>query len=186
MNKERTTKVSKFLSLVLRHEPGKIGITLDPSGWVDVETLLSALAAHRFPLTVDELREVVAGSDKQRFALSDDGLRIRANQGHSVPVELRYEPAEPPEVLYHGTARKHIESIRKQGLTRQARHHVHMYAEAAPAANVGQRQGKLVLLEIRARQMREAGLLFYRTPNGVWLTEHVPAEFLVFPDGAKQ
>src|SRR5258708_27110587 len=98
MNKERTKTVSKFLSLVVRHEPGKIGITLDPSGWVDVETLLAALAEHQFPLTVEELREVVAGSDKQRFAFSEDGLRIRANQGHSVPVELGYEPAEPPDM----------------------------------------------------------------------------------------
>jgi putative RNA 2'-phosphotransferase len=186
MNKDRTTRVSKFLSLVLRHEPEKIRITLDPSGWVDVETLLAALAAHRFPVTPDELREVVAGSDKQRFALSEDGLRIRANQGHSVPVELGYEAAEPPDVLYHGTAQKHIESIRKQGLTKQARHHVHMYADTAPAANVGQRHGKLVMLEVRARQMREAGMLFYRTPNGVWLTDHVPAEFLVVPEEGKR
>src|SRR5690348_12196580 len=119
-------KISKFLSLVLRHKPEEIGITLDDAGWVDVDTLLAACAKHRFPLTREQLETVVATSDKKRFAFNETGTRIRANQGHSVEVELGYAPAQPPEILYHGTADRFIDSIRRQGLVKGKRHHVHL------------------------------------------------------------
>lgn len=180
----RDVQISKFLSLVLRHEPGKVGITLDEAGWIGVENLLAACGAHGFPISREELDAVVASSDKQRFAFSEDRSRIRANQGHSVPVELGYAPAEPPEVLYHGTAEKYVESIRREGLSKRGRHDVHLSPTPKIAAAVGTRHGKLVMLEVRARQMHRDGHQFVRTPNNVWLTDRVPPEYLVFPPGA--
>ena len=174
-------KISKFLSLVLRHKPEEIGITLDEAGWVGVETLLSACAKHRFPITRQQLETVVATSDKKRFALSEDGSRIRANQGHSVEVELGYAPAQPPEILYHGTADRFIESIRRQGLMKGKRHHVHLSLTRQTAAAVGTRHGRLVLLEVRSGDMHRAGIVFYKSANDVWLTDAVPPEYLIFP-----
>ena len=174
-------RISKFLSLVLRHKPEEIGVTLDEAGWVDVETLLSACARHRFPITRQQLETVVATSDKKRFALSEDGSRIRANQGHSVEVELGYAPAQPPEILYHGTADRFIESIRRQGLIKGKRHHVHLSLTRPTAAAVGTRHGRLVLLEVRSGDMHRAGIVFYKSANDVWLTDAVPAEYLIFP-----
>jgi putative RNA 2'-phosphotransferase len=172
---------SKFLSLVLRHEPERIGITLDDAGWVSVDELLDGCGRAGRRITRAELEEIVRTSDKQRFALSADGTRIRANQGHSVEVELGYAPATPPEVLYHGTADKHVPGIREHGLQKRSRHHVHLSETRETASAVGQRHGRLVLLEVRAGAMRRDGLLFYRTPNGVWLTDRVPPQYLIFP-----
>lgn len=177
-----SVKTSKFLSLVLRHEPEKIGLTLDEAGWVPVADLLAALARHRHPLTEAELGEVVATSDKKRFAFSEDGTRIRASQGHSVEVDLGYEPATPPAILHHGTVDRFIESIREKGLIKGQRHHVHLSADVATATIVGQRRGKPVLLTINAEGMHAAGCAFFRSANGVWLTEHVPSRFIAFPD----
>ena len=171
-------RTSKFLSLVLRHEPAKIGITLDDAGWTDVGALLAACAAHGVTITRGELEQIVATSDKQRFALSPDGARIRANQGHSVPVELGLLPAEPPARLYHGTVDKFMDSIRATGLAKGERHHVHLSAELATATKVGSRRGLPVILTIRAGEMAAAGHLFYRSENGVWLTDHVPPEYI--------
>src|SRR5688572_1882418 len=171
---------SKFLSLVLRHEPQRAGIVLDESGWVAVDELLAGCRRAGQVISPEELREIVRTSDKQRFALSEDGTRIRANQGHSVEVELGYEPATPPEVLWHGTAEKSVASIREQGLVRGGRHHVHLSETEATAAAVGRRHGKLALLRVNAGEMHRAGAVFYRTPNGVWLTEGVGVEYLVF------
>ena len=173
---------SKFLSLVLRHEPSAAGVTLDEAGWVDVDVLLAGCAAHGQWITLEELREIVRTSDKQRFALSQDGLRIRANQGHSVEVELGHAPASPPEVLYHGTGRQHVASIRASGLQKQKRHHVHLSEGRESAAAVGRRQGKLAMIEIRAGEMSRDGFVFFKTPNNVWLTDHVPVKYLVFVD----
>ena len=172
---------SKFLSLVLRHQPDLVGITLDPAGWVAVDDLLAGCRRKGHDISRDELEEIVRTSDKQRFALSEDGTRIRANQGHSVPVELGHEPATPPEVLYHGTADRFLESIRTEGLTRGSRHHVHLSERVDTAEAVGRRHGRQIVLHVRSGDMHRAGIAFYKTPNGVWLTDAVPAEYLNFP-----
>jgi len=177
MSDQQKTR-SKFLSLVLRHQPEKAGIILDEAGWVAVDELLAGCRRSGHAITPDQLREIVRTSDKQRFALSDDGTRIRANQGHSVEVDLGYEPADPPETLWHGTAEKYAESIRQRGLVKGSRHHVHLSPSAETASAVGKRHGKLVMLEVAAGQMRRDGFTFYRSTNGVWLTDHVPAKYL--------
>jgi len=174
-------RTSKFLSLVLRHDPGKIGITLDDAGWTDVSALIAACAAHGVTITRDELADIVASSDKQRFALSPDGMRIRANQGHSVEVDLDLPPAMPPARLYHGTVADVLAAIRADGLTKRARHHVHMSADPETATRVGGRRGKAVILVVRAEDMVAAGHVFFRSANGVWLTDHVPPGFIEFP-----
>ncbi len=172
---------SKFLSLVLRHQPDLIGIVLDDAGWTDVDTLLAKARAKGTAISRDELVEIVRSSDKQRFALSADGTQIRANQGHSIEVDLKLEPIAPPEMLLHGTVDKFLDSIRKSGLIKGSRHHVHLSADAVTASKVGERRGKPVLLEVRAAAMAAAGHEFFRSANGVWLTDHVPPEFIVFP-----
>jgi uncharacterized protein (TIGR02452 family) len=181
-----SVRVSKFLSLVLRHDPGRIGITLDDAGWTDVAGLLAACAADGVAITRDELTAIVASSDKQRFALSPDGERIRANQGHSVEVDLQLAPAMPPARLFHGTVARVVEAIRAQGLLRGERHHVHMSADLETATRVGGRRGKPVILTVRADEMVAAGHVFYRSDNGVWLVEHVPPSFIEFPISAEQ
>jgi putative RNA 2'-phosphotransferase len=180
MMKDRNTKVSKFLSLVLRHQPEKVGITLDREGWVSVSLLLQAFETHGFDLTPDELQEIVRTNDKQRFTISPDGLFIRANQGHSVEVELGYEPKQPPPVLYHGTAERFLSSIKQQGLLKGQRHHVHLSEQEETADAVGRRYGKPVVLCVASGEMHRQGHLFFRSANGVWLTEHVPARYITF------
>ncbi len=175
-----SVRTSKFLSLVLRHEPERIGIVLDPSGWTDVEALLAAATAHGVAITAAELHEIVATSDKQRFALSADGTRIRANQGHSVDVDLALAATAPPERLYHGTVAQFLESIRTRGLLKGERHHVHMSADVETAKRVGGRRGEPVVLIVRAAEMAASGHVFYRSENGVWLVEHVPPSFIDF------
>ena len=175
-----TVKISKFLSLVLRHEPQKIGLTLDDAGWISVNELLAACKAHGKPLTLVTLQSVVAENDKQRFSFSADGTHIRANQGHSIEVELGYESAAPPDVLYHGTATRFLHSIRAQGLVKGARHHVHLSAEAVTAQKVGARHGKVAVLQVQAATMQQDGYAFYLSANGVWLTEHGPVVYLIF------
>lgn len=173
------TRISKFLSLVLRHQPERAGLVLDEAGWVSVDDLLTGCAACGVELDRKQLEQLVRDSDKQRFALSDDGARIRANQGHSVSVALGYEPAEPPELLFHGTVERFLPSIRRQGLVRGKRHHVHLSATEDTAIKVGQRRGRPVLLKVRAGAMHRDGIAFYESENGVWLTEHVPPGYLV-------
>lgn len=175
-------KISKFLSLVLRHQPEKIGLQLDAAGWVAVENLLAACHAHGQPITREQLQTVVVQNDKQRFALSPDGSRIRANQGHSVEIELGYEPATTPALLYHGTAERFLASIQARGLLKGQRHHVHWSADTETARQVGQRHGKAVVLTVQAAQMQQNGFAFYVSANGVWLTEHVPVSYLVFQE----
>jgi putative RNA 2'-phosphotransferase len=178
MNERTRTALSKFLSYVLRHEPAAASVTLDEAGWVDVDALLRGAAAKGREFTREDLEEVVATNAKQRFAFSDDGRRIRANQGHSMDVELGYEASEPPDVLFHGTIARALASIRENGLRKMDRHHVHLSVDEPTARAVGTRRGKPVILRIDARAMRGAGHAFYRTPNGVWLTDVVPAEFI--------
>ncbi|MCW1887098.1 RNA 2'-phosphotransferase [Luteolibacter flavescens] len=174
-------RISKFLSLVLRHEPGKIGITLDAQGWTDIHELILAAGRHGIHFDRKTLAEIVGTNDKQRFALSEDGTRIRANQGHSVTVDLALVPEQPPEILYHGTVGKFLKSIRTTGLHKGERHHVHLSRDLTTATKVGQRRGAPVILSIRSAAMAEAGHLFFLSDNGVWLTDTVPPEFIGFP-----
>lgn len=182
MDKRRHKRVSKFLSYILRHHPESIGIALDSRGWVDVAELLRAAGRSGVEMTLEELRTVVKEDDKQRFAFSGDGLRIRANQGHSIPVDLGYDPVIPPDVLYHGTARRRLDSIRRQGLLRGARHDVHLSPDPVTAKQVGRRYGKPVVIEIQAGKMHADGHKFYLSANGIWLTGHVPPSYMRFPD----
>jgi putative RNA 2'-phosphotransferase len=174
------TRVSKFLSLVLRHDPGRIGLKLDEAGWAEVDQLLSAAAGAGVQIDRATLERVVAENDKKRFALSPDGTRIRASQGHSIDVELGLEPQTPPEQLYHGTASRFLDSIRQGGLHAAARTHVHLSADESTARTVGQRHGKPVVLTIAAGRMHRDGHTFYRSENGVWLTDAVPVEYIGF------
>ncbi len=181
MTEKDTKRTSKFMSLVLRHQPEKIGIHLDEAGWVDVNELLEAMARHGKRISRETLAYVVRTNDKQRFSLSEDGRRIRANQGHSVGVDLGYIPAEPPEILLHGTPTRFLDAIRREGLKRMNRHHVHLHVDEATSIAVGTRRGKPVLLKVRALEMARQGHEFFVTPNDVWLTDHVPEEFIEFP-----
>jgi putative RNA 2'-phosphotransferase len=181
MTDKETIKASKFLSLILRHEPDRVGLKLGEAGWVCVQELLQAVNSHGVPLTVDQLQHIVATSDKKRFTFSEDGLRIRANQGHSVEVDLQYPPQTPPELLYHGTAARFLESVRQHGLQKMARHDVHLSSNTQSAVQVGGRHGKPVLLTIRAGDMHRAGFVFRCSTNGVWLVDHVPPQFIEFP-----
>jgi putative RNA 2'-phosphotransferase len=169
---------SKQLSYVLRHRPDSVGIGLDAAGWVAIDELLAALARHGTALDRAELDAIVQGSDKQRFAISADGRCIRAQQGHSVAVELGHAEATPPAVLYHGTVARFLPSILEHGLRPGQRHHVHLSATAETAAAVGQRRGAAVILTVRAAAMAADGHTFFVTPNQVWLTAHVPPAYL--------
>ncbi|MEU0136776.1 RNA 2'-phosphotransferase [Streptomyces sp. NPDC006296] len=176
MDERRTVAVSKYLSRHLRHEPDRIGISLDAHGWVPVDELLEACARQGFPLTRAELDHVVAADDKQRFAV--DGNRIRANQGHSVAVDLGLPPAEPPARLYHGTVARVLDAVRTEGLRPMNRHHVHLSPDRETAVRVGSRRGAPVVLRVDARAMHRAGHVFHVTANGVWLTDSVPPHHL--------
>ncbi len=177
MERNRAVRLSKFMSLVLRHQPEAANIYLDDEGWAAVDALLKGMAQAGLPITEDELREVVASSDKQRFALSTDGSRIRANQGHSRPVELGLQPMTPPALLFHGTASANAASILASGLKRQRRQHVHLSADAETARKVGSRHGRPVVFQVDAAAMAAAGHLFYCSANGVWLTDAVPPQY---------
>ena len=174
-------RVSKFLSLVLRHSPEQIGLVLDANGWADVDALIEQAAAHGMRLTREEIAHVVATSDKQRFALDEPGNRIRANQGHSVDIDLALEPAQPPALLFHGTAITSLPAIRAEGLKAGRRQHVHLSPDEATATKVGRRHGKPVVLRVRTGEMRSAGAIFYLSVNGVWLTDTVPPGYIEFP-----
>lgn len=167
--------LSKTLSYWLRHAPEAAGLTLDAQGWADVDRLMTALAAQDPAIDFDRLVTVVELSDKQRFELSADTARIRARQGHSVAVDLDLPPVAPPAVLYHGTVERFLAAILVEGLTPQARHHVHLSADLETARMVGRRRGRPVILTIDAAAMAADGAVFHVTANGVWLTDHVPA-----------
>ena len=178
MDAKRLVRTSKYLSLHLRHRPERLGLSLAPGGWVSVDALLAAAARDGHPISRAELDEVVAGNDKQRFGFDPSGTRIRAHQGHSVDVDLQLEPAEPPAVLYHGTGARSAAAIRRDGLRKLRRHHVHLSPDARTARRVGARHGEPVVFAVDAAAMRRAGHVFCRSGNGVWLTDHVPPEFL--------
>ena len=171
-------KLSKFLSLVLRHQPEAIGLALDGQGWAGIDDLIAKANAAGTRFGREDLLRVVAESDKKRFSLSADIDRIRAAQGHSVSVELGLAAQEPPPVLYHGTATRFVEAILSEGLKPQARQQVHLSSDDATAQRVGQRHGKPHIFKVNAGGMHAKGFKFFRADNGVWLTDHVPPEFL--------
>ncbi len=178
MNEKQTKQISKFLSLILRHNPDKIGLTLDENGWANVNELISK-SKIRFNLT--QLEEVVVTNNKKRFSFNDDKTKIRANQGHSLKnIDLELTALEPPQFLYHGTVAKFMESIKKTGLQKMSRQHVHLSHERETAINVGSRRGKAIILSIRTLEMYKNGFKFYCSENGVWLTDEVPTEYIEF------
>src|ERR1700754_377933 len=170
--------LSKFLSLVLRHKPDEIGLTLDSNGWANIEELLKFSVARGHPLTRAMIDEVVLTNDKKRFVISADGSMIRANQGHSIPVDLELPEIEPPDLLYHGTATRFVSSIRVEGLIKGSRQHVHLSADEETALKVGKRHGKPIVLLVNTGKMYQLGHLFYFSANGVWLTDHVPPDYI--------
>lgn len=171
-------KTSKFLSYVLRHNPQSIGLQLDEAGWADVDDLIACAAQSGRRLTREMVIEAVVTNDKQRFGLRENGRFIRANQGHSIEVDLGFEPITPPNQLYHGTAERFVSIILREGLRPMQRQHVHLSGDVETAVKVGRRHGKPVILQVAAAQMAAAGYSFYRSENGVWLTNSVPAKYL--------
>ena len=170
-------KISKYLSFILRHQPDSISLELSDEGWANIEELITR--TKKFKLTKESIQTVVDTNNKKRFLISDDGQRIKANQGHSIKVSLELEPVTPPDFLLHGTAERFIESIFKQGLTKQQRHHVHLSETKETAMSVGSRYGKPVLLKVNGKQMHEDGFEFFKTENDVWLVGCVPAKYLI-------
>lgn len=176
MNTQEIKKKSKFLSLLLRHRPEKVGLTLDKNGWANVPELLS-----KTNISMDELRIIVADNDKQRFTFNEDQSKIRANQGHSLQqIDLELKSVEPPHFLFHGTVNKFMQPIRDNGLLKMNRQHVHLSKDRETATKVGSRRGKPIILSVRAGDMFQDGFEFYRSQNGVWLTDHVPTKYINF------
>jgi putative RNA 2'-phosphotransferase len=176
---KQLSEVSKFLSYVLRHRPDAIGITLDAEGWADIAALISAAVKAGKQINREQIETVVATNDKKRFAISEDGLRIRAVQGHSADsVDISYAQKVPPEHLYHGTATRFMESIRKEGLRPGSRQYVHLSQDTQTAVAVGQRYGKPVVLKVEALLMHGQSFKFFQAENGVWLTSSVPSSFI--------
>ncbi len=171
-------KVSRFLSYVLRHEPASIGLSLDSEGWAELDELIKCSVRHGKKLDRRTILNVIANSDKQRFSIDESGTRIRANQGHSIPVDLGLKPRQPLDCLFHGTAARFIDSILQRGLHAQSRQHVHLSSDKTTANDVGRRHGKPVVLVVDAPAMAEAGHEFYVSDNGVWLVAEVPPQYL--------
>lgn len=178
MTTNKLKRKSKLLSLILRHDPAKAGLTLDQGGWVIIDDLLAGLAHINRPISRETLDAIVAENDKKRFSISNDGTRIRAAQGHSVSIDMAFDPVTPPDVLYHGTASRFLNTIQAEGLKPMSRQYVHLSANIETARKVGQRHGKPVILGVNARAMHEAGHAFYKADNGVWLTDLIPPNWL--------
>lgn len=176
--KDGNRRLSVFLSMVLRHQPEAAGITLDEHGWADVEELIAGINGTGREMDLDLLKEIVATDEKGRYRFSDDGTLIRANQGHSIPVDVELKEVEPPQVLYHGTAKRFLQSIREEGLKPMSRLYVHLSKDEETAVKVGKRHGEPVVLEVDAGRMAADGQKFYLSENGVWLTKAVGKEYL--------
>ena len=180
MTAKEIKHISKFLSLILRHKPEKIGLTLDKNGWAVVTDILEK---SNLKFTMETLEEVVETNDKQRFSFNADKTKIRANQGHSLKtIDLEFAPQIPPSFLYHGTVPKFLQSIKLDGLKRMNRQHVHLSADRQTASIVGKRRGVPEILSIRSGQMQADGFPFYLSKNGVWLTDHVPPKYIDFKE----
>lgn len=183
MNEKDKKQISKFLSLVLRHRPEYINLELNENGWADVIKLIEKAKTKEVIFSIEDLDEIVSTNDKQRFAFNEDKSKIRANQGHSVKsIDLQLEAIKPPEFLYHGTVEKFIESIKNTGLQKRSRQHVHLSENLETATKVGSRRGEAIILNINSGEMFEEGFHFYCSENGVWLTDHVPVEFIKFQE----
>jgi putative RNA 2'-phosphotransferase len=178
VDERRVVKISKYLARHLRHRPERIGLALDDEGWAEVGELLAACARHGFALTRAELDHVVSVNDKQRYAFDASGLRIRASQGHTVPVDLRLPAVAPPEILFHGTVERSLAAIRLEGLRPMDRHDVHLSRDAETARRVGARRGRPVVLTVDAAAMAVDGFEFRVSANGVWLVSGVPPRYL--------
>lgn len=168
---------SKFISLILRHKPETIGITLDEHGWADVSELINGIKKTT-PFNMEMLEEIVKTDNKQRYSFNEDKTLIRANQGHSIPVDVELKKVTPPEFLYHGTGEKYTASIDNSGLIPKSRLYVHLSDDIETAVKVGSRHGKPVVYKVSAKAMADAGLEFFLSVNGVWLTKAVPKEYL--------
>lgn len=177
---KKLKQVSKFMSLVLRHKPETIGLELDENGWANVQELIDKMNTTGAEVDIELLYTIVATNDKKRFAFSEDKTMIRANQGHSIEVELNLKEVQPPEWLYHGTVEKFIDSIRMEGLKKMERQHVHLSKDITTATNVGSRRGKAIILKIDAERMHADGFAFYLSENEVWLTDEVPVQYIQF------
>ena len=178
LDEKSLVKRSKYLARHLRHQPEALGLTLDPGGWVAVDALLAAMRRHGIELSRAQLDEIVACNNKQRFSFDETGTRIRANQGHSIPVDLQLAPATPPDALYHGTSKATIGPILREGLQKMRRQHVHLSRDKATAIKVGSRHGAPIVLLVDAAAMARDGYQFFLSDNGVWLTDHVPPQYL--------
>jgi len=183
MNKRKKTRVSKLLSFALRHNPESIGVIMDDNGWVEISNLLDCLVREGLSISKTELEEVVETNDKKRFAFNDDETKIRASQGHSVKIDLSLDSEMPPVILYHGTAYASIPSIIGQGLIKGNRMHVHLSSDIDTALRVGSRKGRPIVLSVRAQIMHNDGYKFYKSANGVWLTDSVPARYMQILEG---
>ena len=168
---------SRFISLILRHKPDVIGITLDEHGWANVEELIRGISKKQ-DFNMAMLEEIVASDDKQRYSFNEDKTLIRANQGHSIPVDVELKEITPPPYLYHGTAEKYVASIEKQGLIPKSRLYVHLSDNYNTAVDVGKRHGKAIVYTVSSGEMAQDGYVFYRSVNGVWLTKEVPTKYL--------
>jgi putative RNA 2'-phosphotransferase len=175
-------RISKFMSLVLRHKPEEIGLSLNENGWASVEELIQKMntTTSNVNITKAIIQEVVSTNDKKRFTFNEDETMIRANQGHSIDVELALQPSIPPEILYHGTVEKFLPNIKVEGLQKMSRQHVHLSENLDTATKVGSRRGKPIILTVQAKKMHDDGLLFYRSVNNVWLTDNVPGNYINF------
>lgn len=178
MNEQHKKRISKFLSLVLRHKPEVIDLILDENGWADTNDLMRKCSEHERTFTLKELEEIVETNDKKRFVFNEDKTRIRANQGHSIEIDLALKPQKPPEFLYHGTAEANVISILQQGIQKRNRQHVHLSEDRETAATVGMRHGKPVILVIQTGKMYEEGIPFYLSDNQVWLTDFVDPQYI--------
>ena len=182
MDKKLVT-LSKFLSMILRHRPEEIAIMLDENGWVNIEELIELSGKNLgVNFTKDEIRQMMEENDKPRFSFNKDETKIKANYGHSVPVDLALEPATPPEILYHGTAIRFLDNLQKEGIIRRARNYVHLFSDEDTALEVGVRHGKPIVLIVKTGKMVRDGFTFFKTDDDTWLTEKVPKEYVNFPD----
>lgn len=180
MNEIEKGKISKFMSLVLRHRPEQIGLNLDENGWTLVVDFLVKMNAKGNNLDIEKLEEIVSTNEKKRFAFNEDKTKIRASQGHSVTIDLALKEITPPDFLFHGTVQKFIDEIKEKGLLKMSRQHVHLSKDEETAVKVGSRRGKPIILIVNTSKMHQDGFKFYQSENGVWLTDNVPSKYIQF------